>query len=70
MRACEPEPFSTSRSHFFASPESSRQKYPNVDIMPFYGLNYMRSTSVLQSTNMAEYSHLNGKFSFHLIFST
>ena len=64
MRACEPEPFSTSRSHFFASPESSRQKYPNMDIMPFCGLNYMRSTCVLQSTNMAESSPLDGKFFF------
>ena len=69
---CEPASlslFERARA-FFASPESFRQKNPNMDILPFYGLSYMRSTCVLQSANMADSSRLDGKFSFHLICST
>ena len=71
---CEPASlslFERARA-FFASPESFRQKNPNMDIVPFYGLSYMRSTCVLQSANMVESSplQLDGKFCFHLIFST
>ena len=39
MQASEPEPFVTSRSHFLRAPKVPA-KYPNMDIMPFYGLNY------------------------------
>ena len=58
MQGSEPEHFFNEPEPFFAVPESSRQKYPNMDIMPFYGLNYMWSTCVLQSANIAESSHL------------
>ena len=69
---CEPASLSlfTRARAFFASPESFRQKNPNMDIVPFYGLSYMRSTCALQSANMVESSPLDGKFCFHLICST
>ena len=59
----EPEPF-------LRAPKVSAKKIPNMDIVPFYGLSYMRSTCVLQSADMVESSPLDGKFCFHLICST
>ena len=69
MRACEPEPFCRAGvMQFLRATKFSRQKHPNMDTMPFSGVDYIWSACALQSRNMAESSAESVKEDDELIF--